>query len=93
MSQSELARRLGVSRQAVSLWCSNPNIDLSATNALQVAQELDVDPFWLVLGKGNMRAPKKLEEQELKMINVLTGLDETNKKLAIKLVSQLKDSA
>lgn len=93
ISQSELARRLGVTRQSVSLWCSSPNMELSASNALKLAQELDVDPYWLVFGKGNMRSPKRLEMHESEMIDVMKKLDINSKELALKLVSQLKQSA
>lgn len=68
MSQSELARRLGVTRQAVSLWCAAGTKDISATNAMLIAKELEVDPYWLVLGKGEMKPPKRLEEHEIKMV-------------------------
>ncbi len=93
ISQAELARRLGVTRQSVSLWCSSPSMELSASNALRLAQELEVDPYWLVFGRGNMRTPRKLELHESEMISVMNQLDTSSKELALKLVSQLKQSA
>ncbi len=93
MSQSELARRLGVTRQAVSLWCAAGTKDISATNAMLIAKELEVDPYWLVLGKGEMKPPKRLEEHEIKMVNVMQKLDEDSKNLAIKLIEQLKTAS
>lgn len=93
MSQSELARRLGVTRQAVSLWCAAGTKDISATNAMLIAKELEVDPYWLVLGKGEMKPPKRLEEHEIKMVNIMQKLDEDSKNLAIKLIEQLKTAS
>ncbi len=58
-----------------------------------IAKELEVDPYWLVLGKGEMKPPKRLEEHEIKMVNVMQKLDEDSKNLAIKLIEQLKTAS
>lgn len=51
MSQSELARQVGVSRGAVSLWLKGG--DMNAQNCAAVASTLDVDAEWLATGKGS----------------------------------------
>ena len=52
ISQSELARKIGVTRGAISNLKNNVSSGLSAENALKIAEVLNIDPYWLVFGKG-----------------------------------------
>lgn len=92
INQSELARRLGVTRAAVSVWCSSSAKDLNASNALLIAQELDVDPYWLVFGKGHMRA-HKLGKTALEIVATVQEFDEATQELASRLIKQLQKTA
>ena len=51
INQSELARRIGVSRGAVSLWLNTDSEMTAPTNA-KAARALNVDPNWLATGCG-----------------------------------------
>ncbi|MCX8017659.1 MAG: helix-turn-helix transcriptional regulator [Rhodocyclaceae bacterium] len=55
MSQAELARRIGVTPGAVSLWLSGETKTLKASNAVLLAKHLGVNPEWLATGRGQMR--------------------------------------
>lgn len=50
MSQAALARRVGVSRGAVSLWLSGTTKEISMDNLIEVASALGVSPVWLAQG-------------------------------------------
>lgn len=51
LSQADLARRVGVSRGAVSLWISGSTKELSSDNLLAAARALGVTPEWLASGR------------------------------------------
>lgn len=55
ISQSELARRVGLSRGAVSFWFNGVTKELTADNLLAAAQALGVNPIWLGSGKGSKK--------------------------------------
>jgi phage repressor protein C with HTH and peptisase S24 domain len=60
MNQSELARRIGLTRGAVSLWLSGSTTSLAGDNLLSAAKMLGVSPNWLATGRGRMKpAPAK----------------------------------
>lgn len=54
-NQSELARRVGVSRGAVSLWLNGSTTSLTGDNLLKVASVLGVSANWLASGRGKMK--------------------------------------
>jgi len=53
ISQSELARRCGVTRSAVSLWLSGTTYTLEGANLTRAAIALGVSPHWLSTGEGS----------------------------------------
>lgn len=61
ISQSELARRLKLTRGAVSFWFNGVTKELAGENLIAAAQVLDVNPIWLSSGKG----PKLPDSQPL----------------------------
>lgn len=52
ISQSELARRLGLTRGAVSFWFTGTTKELAGDNLVAAAQVLGVNPTWLGTGRG-----------------------------------------
>lgn len=52
MSQSDLARRCGVTRAAVSLWMSGSTHTLEGANLTRAALALWVNAHWLASGEG-----------------------------------------
>lgn len=79
VSQSELARRIGVTRGAISNLINNVSQGLSAENALKIAEVLGIDPYWLVFGRGEAPVPKN-------QINILPA---TPKDQAKELINQV----
>lgn len=64
MNQSELARRVGVTRGAVSFWLNSATTNLAGENLLKVASVLSVSPNWLATGRGTMK-PASAQEVPL----------------------------
>ncbi len=63
LSQKAIADTAGVTNAAVSKWESNGGDAMSAVVALKVATTLNVNPFWLIFGKG--RPNDRIEVPEL----------------------------
>ena len=55
IKQIELARRVGVTRGAVSLWFKGTTTSLEGENLLKAAQALAISPTWLATGRGKMK--------------------------------------
>lgn len=91
MKAADLAKELGISKASVSLWLSSSTKELSAKNALLAAEVLNIDPYWLVFGKGSAerQEPVKLNSQEIHMINTMRSLDQDSQDLATRLVERL----
>lgn len=66
ISQSELGRRVGVSRSAVSLWLNGAVSELTGAHLLHVADALGVSVGWLSTGRGKR---KPTEPQEVPFEN------------------------
>lgn len=54
INQSELSRRVGVTRGAVSFWLKGTITSLEGENLIRTAQALGVSPNWLATGRGKM---------------------------------------
>lgn len=54
INQSELSRRVGVTRGAVSFWLKGTTGSLEGENLIRTAQALGVSPNWLATGRGKM---------------------------------------
>jgi transcriptional regulator with XRE-family HTH domain len=52
LNQKTLADAAGVTNAAVSKWESNGGESISAIAALKIAQRLNINPVWLISGKG-----------------------------------------
>lgn len=76
-NQSKLARRLGVSRSAVSQWLSGQT-EPSATNALLLARMAGVRPEWLVLGEEPQLVPEIDPRLLIKLLNILSGAKDSD---------------
>lgn len=61
MNQSELARRIGVSRGAVSFWLTGTTTSLAGDNLLKAAHALNISANWLSTGHGRMK-PQPAQE-------------------------------
>jgi phage repressor protein C with HTH and peptisase S24 domain len=61
ISQSELSRRVGVTRSAVSLWFGGTTTSLDGDNLLKTAEVLDISPVWLNTGRGRMKRGENKE--------------------------------
>lgn len=55
INQSELGRRIGVTRGAVSFWLTSQTASLTGENLVKVASTLGISPAWLATGRGKMK--------------------------------------
>lgn len=53
LNQKVVAEAAGVTNAAVSKWESNGGQSISAIVALKLSELLNVNPFWLIFGKGH----------------------------------------
>ncbi|CAB3644234.1 HTH-type transcriptional regulator PrtR [Trinickia soli] len=61
MKQIELARRVGITRGAVSLWLKGATTKVEGENLVKAAQVLGVSPNWLATGRGRMKSASPRE--------------------------------
>ncbi|MBT8442424.1 MAG: helix-turn-helix domain-containing protein, partial [Gammaproteobacteria bacterium] len=52
LNQKEIARAAEVTNAAVSKWETNGGNSMSAIVALNLADKLNVNPYWLIQGRG-----------------------------------------
>jgi len=52
LTQYSIARVAGVTSASISKWESNGGVTMSAIAALKIAEFLNVNPFWLIMGQG-----------------------------------------
>ena len=80
MTKAELARACKVAPPTVTDW-ENGNIKtIEASNMLKICEVLHVDPWWLVLGRGNFKAPNieaksALSNEALRLISWIERVD------------------
>ncbi|WP_251450696.1 helix-turn-helix domain-containing protein [Parasutterella muris] len=90
LSQSELARRAGITRGTISNVMKGVAKTFTAEVALKVARALDVDPYWLVLGEGratNDTIQRGIPEEASEVIRKLS---DDSQQIAINILRQLK---
>jgi len=56
-----LARAIGISSSAVYQWRNNPDVSLDGNNLIALAEVLEVDPVWLMTGRGPRRRSEFLQ--------------------------------
>jgi len=64
ISQTELAKRIGCSRQTVNMWENGRIRDMTGQHLRGLAAEFGVDPAWILTGKSDQERSKtnKLSE-------------------------------
>ena len=71
MDQSELARRVGVSRQAVNDWIKGRSVNIRPETLVRLADALGVEIRWLATGHG----PRKADPPPRDYAEILRRLD------------------
>lgn len=70
INNTELAKRIGGTKQVVGKWLSGESTNLDALLALKVRDSLQVSLRWLLTGVGSMGADVPITEDEAKLLNV-----------------------
>lgn len=80
VSQTELAKACGVTRNAVSLWESGETKSLDSAYLFDAARFLGVNPEWLATGKGS----RVLKVEQQPQAYIVQSKDARHKKLLAK---------
>lgn len=80
MTKAELARACKVAPPTVTDWENGGIKTLESSNMLKICEVLRIDPWWLVLGKGNFKAPNReakppLSNEALRLISWIERVD------------------
>lgn len=76
LSQGEVAQAVGVTQKAISLLENDPNrVPLSST-LQNLAHFFDVDPYWLMTGKGPKHPVSTLSEAESELLLLFRAISE-----------------
>ena len=65
LKQEDVARKLGVVRQSVSLWENDHTKDLHARNLRQLADVLRVSPDWILYGEADQKRSEPINCDQL----------------------------
>jgi transcriptional regulator with XRE-family HTH domain len=71
LEQAELARRVGVSRQAVNDWLKGRSVNIRPETLVRLADVLGVEIRWLATGHG----PRKADPPPRDYVEILRKLD------------------
>jgi len=98
LTQEKLGKIVGLKKATISSLELGASKKPSAENLLPLAKALNVDPHWLITGKGDIEPSKAeldvhqdaLNEHEMDLLLNYRGLDKKHQKLAIELIKTLK---
>jgi transcriptional regulator with XRE-family HTH domain len=75
LNQKGVADVAGVTNAAVSKWESNGGESMSALVAMQLADHLNVNPYWLILGQGKPTDEVKVPEISAEALDLARRID------------------
>lgn len=90
ISASELARRVGVTRGAVSMWLKGDVQAVNSRRLLSLANALGIDPTWLASGQGSMESSSfTLTREEEALLTALRQLSRQKQKIVVNTTKTL----
>ncbi|MFW2404403.1 MAG: helix-turn-helix domain-containing protein [Gammaproteobacteria bacterium] len=75
LNQKEIAKAAEVTNAAVSKWENNGGDAMSAVVALHLADKLNVNPYWLIQGKGEPCDPVHVPDISVEARAIATQVD------------------
>ena len=90
LSKTELARRVGVSRGAVSQWLNGSSTNLRPQHLFAVADALSIEARWLATGKGP-KEKRAITSADTALLQDLKQLSETQRATLKMLVRQIAE--
>ena len=87
--KKELADAVGISPSAVTQIANGETKELKASVALKIARKLNVDPWWLVLGEGDMQLPEGTQLEEAQ--SLLKQMPASNLTAVTTILKQLSE--
>ena len=89
LSKKELADAVGISPSAVTQIANGETKELKASVAFKIARKLNVDPWWLVLGEGDMQLPEGTQLEEAQ--SLLKQMPASNLTAVTTILKQLSE--
>lgn len=91
MKQTDLARKLNLSRSAISQIMLGKTKSFSAENALKMAKALDINPYWLVLGEGSpeIKASGTPTAEATEAAEMIDQMPRSQRKLTLNIINQI----
>lgn len=95
INQNTLAKKMGVSRSAISQICSNKTKNISADLATRICKELKINPFWLVLGEGKpeIETSGDISPLEGDLVELISSLPEPAKQMSVNIIREIKNNS
>ena len=90
--QTDVAEVAGVTAASISKWESNGGAAIAAICALKIAEYLNVNPFWLVMGQGtpsDKRMFPEISSETDNLIRQLNRLPKSKRDLIHQVVSAM----
>jgi transcriptional regulator with XRE-family HTH domain len=91
LSQSELARRVGVTRASVNGWLQGRAVNIRPHHLFPLADQLGVEARWLATGRGP-RDKQPMSNGELKLISEYRSLPDDQRNAVELIVHRIADT-
>lgn len=91
MKQTDLAKKLNLSRSAISQIMLGKTKSFSAENALKMAKALDINPYWLVLGEGSpeIKSSGTPTAEATEAAEMIDKMPRSQRKLTLNIINQI----
>ena len=95
MNQNTLAKKLGVSRSAISQICTNKTKNISAELATKICKHLKINPFWLVLGEGKPEIESIADASPIEgdLVELISSLSSSAKQMSLNILNEIKNNS
>ena len=90
LSQTDLGRRVGVTKAAINGWVKGRAVNLRPAHLFAAADALGVEPRWLATGKGPKHRTK-IVDGELRLLDEYRALSDEAKHAVDTLVHQIAE--
>lgn len=93
-NQNALAKKLGISRSAISQICTGKTKNISAETATLICKYLKINPFWLILGEGKpeIETERDVSPVEGDLVELISSLPDSQKLMSLNIIKEIKSN-